>query len=161
MARFIVQVEIGKKWVAYSAHTTLHSAQVDAKALSKQIADRVRVHDTHLRTNPMAAKKRKPRRAVAKSMATGLPPAKRLKKRRRRPGASLTALSMSTGLPPSKRLKKRRSKNVRKGYFPNPVKGHVVSIVTSGRPAYGAAVGGVVVGIYTTRKEAVARARTL
>ena len=150
MARFIVQVEIGKRWVAYSAHTTLHGAQVDAKALSKQIADRVRVHDTHLRTNPMAAKKRKPRRTVAKKKAL-----------RRRPGASLTALSMSTGLPPSKRLKKRRSKNVRKGYFPNPVKGHVVSIVTSGRPAYGAAMGGVVVGIYTTRKEAVARARTL
>lgn len=46
---------------------------------------------------------------------------KRAKKRtKKRVGTSQTKRSMATGKPPTKRLKKRRAKNTEAGYYPNP-----------------------------------------
>lgn len=44
------------------------------------------------------------------------------KKSSKRVGTSQTKKSVITGKTPSKRLKKRRKKNVRAGYYPNPIK---------------------------------------
>ncbi len=98
----------------------------------------------------MATKKRKPRRTA---------PKKKTVKSRRRVGTSQTLKSMLTGKPPSKRLKKRRAKNTDPGYYPNPLKVTVVPWPSVN--GYAVMKGGVILKAFSTKGEAARYASSL
>lgn len=74
----------------------------------------------------MRKRRGKTKRKVRKNPAT--------KKRITKKKVRVSAKSRTTGEKPTKRLKKRRLANIKKGYYPNPVKkNYVIAAVKNGK----------------------------